>query len=103
MTQVYDKNFQVATCQHCKKQTDISLSKDVRAMVVQNTTLKEMLKLCSQNQRTLHLTKNGEIMAMHKMIFQMFQLLDDKQKENAFKLNKKLREELKYLKKKYLG
>ena len=99
MTQVFNKKFQVATCKHCGRITDISLSKDVRRMVVQNKTLSEQLRLNELTLKKIHLLKNGENQALHKLVAQLFLLLNKEQKETAYHLNKQMREELKYVKK----
>ena len=97
MGDIFNKKFFVATCQHCGKSTNISMSKDVNAMVVQNRTLKEVVRLKENNLRRVHAAKNGQIQAMHKMIGQIMELLTPEQKEKVKKLNQPIKDEIKRL------
>lgn len=87
-----DKNFPSATCLHCGKVTNISFSHSHRQLVSKNKTLSELNKTC---QKTLHRwmnIKNGQIQAMHKIISQLINLMNDGQKEKAKKICQEMRD-----------
>lgn len=89
------RNFPSATCQKCGEVTDIQLSSCYRQLVSKNKTLTE---LNGTNIKTLHRwmnIKNGQIQAMHKIVAQLINLLDDEQKEEAKKLTQEMRDLIK--------
>ena len=99
MGNVYKKKFMVATCKHCGKVTNISESKDVKALVVHHTTLKEEIRLREGNLKRLHMVKNGQVQALHSMIGKLWDLLNPTQRSMAMKLNQSFRDEVNKLKK----
>jgi len=90
----HKEKSQVATCKHCGKVTDIGLSKAVREMSARNLTQKEYIRILSDNFRRIHGIKNGQIMAMHRSIAQLMDLMTKAQRTKASKICQSLRDDM---------
>lgn len=89
------RNFPSATCQHCGKVTNISLSHCYRQLVSKNKTLSELNKTLLNNLHKWMNIKNGQIQAMHLTISRLILLLNDNQKVKAKKISQEMREAIK--------
>lgn len=81
-----------ATCQHCNKATYIDMSHDWRNLVAKYISAKEMRAEMQKNYIAMRIKKNGQIQALHRHIKQLLDLMDDKQREEAFKISQLFKE-----------
>ena len=89
------RNFPSAKCQHCGEVTDIQLSSCYRQLVSKNKTLSELNKTYLKSFHRWMNIKNGQIQAMHKVVGQLINLLDDNQKIEAKKITQEMRDLIK--------
>ena len=87
--------WQVATCEHCKKVTDISNSKWVMKMMVQNRTLKDFNRNFTKNYMNTLAGKNGVIESLHHAIKNLMDLMTEKQIKKAKQINQYTRDSIK--------
>ena len=90
---------QIAKCENCGKDTDISNSSFLQKLLVQLKTEKERNKLFGEKVRRIHLSKNGQIQSMHRKIGAFMKLMTPEQKKKARKINQSFRDELRKLEK----
>ena len=90
-----------ATCIHCSKATDISLSHDFRRLLAHNKTLSEQLTLNEKRLRLIHNMKNAENIALHKMISELWRRVPEGEKEEIYNKQQELRDTLTKIKRKY--
>ena len=92
---ILNKNFPSATCLHCGKVTDIQMSGCYRQLVSKNKTLSELNKTYLKSSHKWMNIKNGQIQAIHKVVGQLINLLDDNQKIKAKKITQEMRDLIK--------
>ena len=98
-----EDKYILATCGHCGKATDISLSKKVRELIAIKTTLTEQLILTNKRATLIHRMKNGQVMALHKMIAELWLSIPQEKKNEIYIKQQELRDTLKFIKRKYLS
>jgi hypothetical protein len=97
----FDKDFNVMTCPQCGTVNDITMSKVVQRMKVELISTREVLRNTERNLNVMLRRKNGEMMATHKCIKELYNLMTPEQREQAFKHSQQLRDKLKQIKKKF--
>ena len=95
----FDDEYQMATCKHCGKQTDISNSSFVQKLMVQYKTQKEIVKYQSEKLQNVHRSKNGVIQSLHKLVGKLLELMTREQIEQAKQLNQETRDEIRKIEK----
>lgn len=91
----FNSKFQIATCKHCNRPTDISNSNYVQKLIIQNKSQKEEINSLSKKLNKVRLEKNGTIQKLHQEIRMLLELMTDEQKEKAKQINQLMREEIK--------
>ncbi|MEK6881570.1 MAG: hypothetical protein AABY22_18250 [Nanoarchaeota archaeon] len=95
----FDNKKQLAHCQHCGKETDISNSSFVQKLMVQYKTQKDIIKNQEKSLKNSYKSKNGIIQSLHKLVGKLLNLMTDEQKEQAKQLNQETRDEIRKIEK----
>lgn len=99
MTKETKKQKHVATCEHCNKITDITISKAITGMEVELEAQREELTDLKHKVHVIRRQKFGERKAFHLMIKELYGLMTPEQRTKAFEHSQRLRDEIKRINK----
>ena len=85
----------VMKCPNCKEVVSIRDCKWVDRVSTTLKTIKELNSILSKKIVNVSMSKNGTIQKMHKLVGQLFDLMDDDQLKKAKEINLVMKEEIK--------